>query len=343
MDGWAVTAGPAGRHLAIAGESRAGRPGGATVTAETAVRISTGAALPDGAEAVIRVEDSEEDDGRVFLFVAAESGANVRAAGEDLAPGTPVLEAGTRLGPAELAAAVAAGTGDLAVAPIPSVAVLCTGDELREPGAALALGEIHNSNLLALAAQAERAGAAVARTGRIADDRAATESELDAALGAAQVTIVSGGVSVGPHDHVKPALAALGVEEAFWRVALQPGKPTWFGTRGDRLVFGLPGNPVSAQVTFALFARPALLALQGTTDPPSGTARLAEAVRRSAERELAVRVRLATDADGVRWATTTGRQNSHLVTSMVGADALALVPAGEGALAAGTPIELVAL
>src|SRR4051794_41181360 len=296
MDGWAVTAGPAGRSLAIAGESRAGHPAAAAVEPGTAVRISTGAALPAGAEAVVRVEDAQEEHGRVRLGAEAAPGAHVRAPGEDLVPGAGVLAAGTRVGAAELAAAVAAGAATLAVAPPPEVAVLCTGDELREPGAPLGPGEIHNSNLPALAALAARAGGTVRSTGIVPDDRAATERTLEDALAASSVVVVSGGVSVGPHDHVKPALAALGVEERFWRVALQPGKPTWFGVRGDRLVFGLPGNPVSALVTFALFARPALLALQGAAEPPEGAARLAAPVRRNAGREQAGRVRPAAGA-----------------------------------------------
>ncbi len=142
-----------------------------------------------------------------------------------------------------------------------------TGDELRDPGEPLGPGEIHNSNApMLVGARVARAGRITAPPGRLPDDRAATEAGLADALEHADVVIVSGGVSVGPHDHVKPALAALGVEEIFWGVALQPGKPTWFGTRDGKLVFGLPGNPVSAAVTFALFARPALAALQGAGD-----------------------------------------------------------------------------
>jgi molybdopterin molybdotransferase len=149
--------------------------------------------------------------------------------------------------------------------------------------------------------------------------------------------MLSGGVSVGPHDHVKPALAALGVSERFWRVDLQPGKPTWFGTRGAQLVFGLPGNPVSAFVTFLLFARPALRALQGADPlPPRERAAITVDVRRRG-RTQALRVRL--DArDGTLHATPTGRQGSHLTASLLGADALAFIPAGDGVVAAGEPV-----
>ena len=174
----------------------------------------------------------------------------------------------------------------------------------------------------------------------MADRRAATAAALDDALSSADVVIVSGGVSVGPHDHVKPALAQLGVRERFWRVALQPGKPTWFGTRERTLVFGLPGNPVSAMVTFQLFARPALRALQGLAGAAGARAGAAgTAGEAQPRREQALRVRLDPRADG-QWATPTGRQQSHILTSMVGADALAFVPRGEGELEAGAGVEV---
>jgi molybdopterin molybdotransferase len=155
------------------------------------------------------------------------------------------------------------------------------------------------------------------------------------------VVCVTGGVSVGPHDHVKPALAELGVEERFWGVRLQPGKPTWFGTTGDgRLVFGLPGNPVSAMVTFQLFALPAVRALQGADpEPRRARARLAEPLRRNPKRDQMVRVRLERTDDGLV-ARSTKAQQSHVLTSMLGADALARVPAGEGDVAAGDRIDI---
>jgi len=152
---------------------------------------------------------------------------------------------------------------------------------------------------------------------------------------------VSGGVSVGPHDHVKPALDALGVEERFWGVKLRPGKPTWFGERDGVFVFGLPGNPVSAIVTFQLFARPALLALQGASPEAARvTAALGEAVPRNATRDEAVRVRLEEAEHGGRVAVPTGEQGSHQLTSMLGADGLAMIPAGEGELAAGDAVRV---
>jgi molybdopterin molybdotransferase len=193
-----------------------------------------------------------------------------------------------------------------------------------------------------LAAQATRAGARVVTKATVPDERTATEAAFGRALAEADVVIGSGGVSVGPHDHVKPALAALGVEESFWGVRLRPGKPTWFGRapRGT-LVFGLPGNPVSAMITFHLFARPALRALAGA-DPTGGTrsrATLDEPLPRNPNREEIVRCRLEARDDG--WhVRPTKQQGSHVLTSMLGAGAYAVVPAGEGQLAAGERIQI---
>jgi molybdopterin molybdotransferase len=173
----------------------------------------------------------------------------------------------------------------------------------------------------------------------VRDDRAGTEAALEAALTDADVVCVSGGVSVGPHDHVKPALAALGVEEHFWRVALRPGKPTWFGSRGDRLVFGLPGNPVSAMVTFHLFARPALRRMAGA-DPHDTRVRaiLDEPLPRSPKRDEVIRCRLDARDDGWHIAPTKA-QGSHVLSSMLQADAFALVEAGEGEVSAGERLD----
>jgi molybdopterin molybdotransferase len=341
MDGYAIKAGPAGRTLQLVGESRAGTPADRELADGEAIRISTGAAVPPGATAVIRQEDTESDGDTVTVTKDAEPGDNVRDAGEDMRQGASVLAAGTTLRAAELGAAVAAGVGDVLVSRKPRVQVLSTGDELRAPGEPLRPGEIHNSNAPMLVALATRCGAAPAPAQRLRDDRDATEQALATALEQSDVTVVSGGVSVGPHDHVKPALAALGVSEVFWGVSLQPGKPTWFGTAGDKLVFGLPGNPVSAFVTFSLFVRPALIALQNATDPPQldTEAVLATAVRRNRSREQAIRVRLER-LDGTTIALPTGPQASHIVTSLLGADALALIPAGEGDAPAGTRVQL---
>jgi molybdopterin molybdotransferase len=338
MDGFAIQAGPAGRRLRIAGESRAGAPSPVAVTGDTAVRISTGAMLPEGADAVIMVERTDEhEDGTVTLEAAVAPGQNVRGAGEDMRAGTVVLRAGTTIDAAAVGIAAGAHAGSLACAQRPRVAVLSTGDELVPPGSVLGPGQIHNSNALTLAALATEAGAEALLPVHVPDSAEATRAAIAAALEDADVLVLSGGVSVGPHDHVKGALEACGVDEDFWRVALRPGKPTWFGTRGEQLVFGLPGNPVSAMVTFLLFVRPALRALQGA-DPAARRveAPLAEAVPRTEGRDELVRIHF----DDAGRATLTGPQGSHVLTSLRGADGLARIPAGGGELAAGTPVEI---
>jgi molybdopterin molybdotransferase len=341
MDGYAVRSGPSERTLTVTGESRAGAPAERSLSDGEAIRVSTGAAVPDGADAVVRQEDVEEHGEQITVPVAVASGENVRKPGEDLRAGTPVLAAGTPLGPAELGLAVAAGVAELTVARRPNVAILCTGDELRAPGEPLGPGQIHNSNAPMLEALASRSGALVQATERVPDAPHATRSALEGALERADLVVISGGVSVGPHDHVKPALETLGVRELFWGVALQPGKPTWFGERSGKLVFGLPGNPVSCVVTFALFAMPALAALQGASrgGPSREHAMLAAGVKRNPRREQALRVRLER-RDGTTVAIPNGPQGSHLVSSLVGADALAFIPPGDGELPAGTAVAL---
>ena len=338
MDGFAVVAGPAA-ELAIVGESRAGRPAERALAPGEAIRISTGAVVPAGADAVVPVERVEATDGRVRV-PDTTAGANIRRSGEDVRAGEAVISAGAELGPAELAVLAALGIPRARCGGAPAVAVLVTGDELVEPGEPLRPGQIRNSNAYALAAQASRAGARVTGTSVVGDERDATEAALAAALDHADVVCVSGGVSVGPHDHVKPALAALGVEERFWGVALKPGKPTWFGARDGKLVFGLPGNPVSAMVTFHLFARPALRALAGAATPDRHAhAILDEPWKLNPGREQVLRCRLRAADDGWHVAPTKA-QGSHVLSSMLDADAFALVPAGEGELAPGARVDI---
>jgi molybdopterin molybdotransferase len=343
MDGYAVQDGPAGRRLEIVGESRAGTPSSRVLSEGEAIRISTGAAVPEGATAVIPQENVEVQNGAVTLGADVAPGAHLRPAGEVMRAGQIVLGAGTPVDAAELGAAISAGAVRVSVIRRPRAAVLCTGDELREPGERLEPGEIYNSNGPMLVAMADRCGAVTGPARRLPDDATATETGLSEALADAEVVIVSGGVSVGPHDHVKPALSKLGVNEVFWGVSLQPGKPTWFGTREGRLVFGLPGNPVSAAVTFSLFVAPALAALQGLASETSlGEAVLRSSVPRNPRREQAVRVRLERH-ESTLIAEPNGPQGSHVITSLVGADALALIPPGEGAVPAGTWVALVPL
>lgn len=338
MDGFALVPGPAGRTLRIVGESRAGTPWTGTVSAGDALRISTGAAVPAGLS-VLQLELATDHGDEVTAGDDVAAGRNVRGSGEDLRSGAVVLQAGTQLGPAELGVAVHAGAATVPCTRRPRVAVLATGDELVPPGAALGPGQIHDSNRITLLALARREGADVVLARRVRDDPQATREAIAEALGVADLVVLSGGVSVGPHDHVKPALEALGVEERFWRVALRPGKPTWFGVRGASLVLGLPGNPVSAMVTFLLFARPALAALQGASgQTPRRTEPLGEPIMRHGARDECLRVRRV---DGRLYAT--GPQGSHVLSSMALADALAVIPRGEGELPAGSQVEVLAL
>jgi molybdopterin molybdotransferase len=340
MDGYAVMAGPAA-ELELIGESRAGHPAAAALTPGTAIAISTGAAVPEGATAVVPVERTEAAGAATVRVPATEPGANIRRAGEDIAAGEVVLRAGDRLVPAALGVAASIGRASVSCARRPRVALLVTGDELTEPGEPLAPGGIYSSNGYALAGQVERSGAVLAGREQVPDSAEATRTALGAALEAADLVVVSGGVSVGPHDHVKAALAELGAEQRFWGVSLRPGKPAWFGTRGRALAFGLPGNPVSAMVTFQLFVRPALAALQGA-DPSATrtTARLGQPIPRNPRREQAVRVRLEVGDHGWRAAPTKGAQGSHVLTSMLGADGLALIAPGEGVAAEGERVEV---
>ena len=342
MDGYAV-ASPDGGALRVVGESRAGRPAEVAVETGCAVAISTGAPVPAGAVAVVPVERTERE-GDSVRAEAVTAGANIRRAGEDVRTGRTVLGSGTPLGPAELAVMAGVGRSAALCARRPWCAVVATGDELVEPGRPLAPGKIWSTNPLALVGQIAGAGGELVYRRTVADEPGPTRAVLGEALDDADVVCVSGGVSVGAHDHVKGALAELGVTEGFWGVSLKPGKPTWFGTTDRRtgpvLVFGLPGNPVSAMVTFQLFVRPALRALQGADPAPRrATAMLDEPLERNRRRDQAIRCSLRPEQDG--WhAVPTGPQDSHMLTSMLGADALAIVPSGEGAVRTGERVQV---
>ena len=243
MDGYAVRATDTPGVLTVAGRSAAGHPAGIELTTGNAIAISTGAVVPDGADAVVPVERTRGGEGTVDVEQVAR-GENVRPRGGDTAAGDTVVPAGATCGPAQLGALAAVGLERVRCARRPRVAVLATGSELRLPGEPLGPGEIYESNTVMLAAQVRRAGAEVEVHGAVADDADATRAALERGLDA-DVLLTSGGVSVGEHDLVRGLLAEIGVVEVFWRVAVKPGKPVAFSTRGSTLVFGLPGNPVS--------------------------------------------------------------------------------------------------
>jgi molybdopterin molybdotransferase len=334
MDGYAVRAGDTPGALAVVGQSAAGRPSDVTLGPGQAIAISTGAVVPDGADAVVPVERTRSGEGSVEVE-RVRQGENVRPRGGDIAAGADVVPAGASCGPAQLGALAAVGLETVRCARRPRVVVLATGSELRRPGEPLGPGEIYESNTVMLAAQVRRAGAEVEVHGSVADDAAATRAALEGGL-EADVLLTSGGVSVGEHDLVRGLLAALGVVEVFWRVAVKPGKPIAFSTRGATLVFGLPGNPVSSFVGFELFVRPALAALQGAVDPRPAflPGRLETALQRNGARDELVRGRI----DGSGLVTPLRGQESHMIARAAHANALVLVPRGDGELAAGSSV-----
>lgn len=342
MDGYAVRAADlAAGSVPIAFRLGAGdRP--QPLPPGAAAGIATGAPLPEGADAVVPIEDAYEDDG-ALVADPPRAGAHIRGLGGDVRTGELVGRAGSRLNPALLAAISATGVSHIAVARRPRVAALATGSELVPLGRPLEPGQIYESNVTAIVAQAREAGAEVTIGETIVDDRAATQEAFGRALASSDLVVSSGGVSVGPHDYVKPALLALGVREVFWRLAHKPGKPLWFGVApGGALVFGLPGNPVSSIVCFQLFVRPALAAMQHGRVDARPVARLAEPVARLRVRDHAVRCTLSASSEGMLLRPV-GPQDSHMIVHASGADAIALIDAGDGEAAAGTVVEYLPL
>jgi molybdopterin molybdotransferase len=343
MDGFAVRAADTPGHLPVVGRIPAGAPALGPLEPGQAMGIATGGVVPDGADAVIPIESVAEHDNAIEVQRSAEAGDHVRPRGGDIRAGEVVAEAGTVLTPARAGALAAAGIAEVRCARRPRAAVVPTGTELRRPGETLGPGQIYESNGLILSAQLRAAGAEVDVDAAVGDDEAAHRAALERAL-EADLVVTSGGVSVGPHDLVRRVEAELGVEEVFWRVAVKPGKPIAFGVREGTLVFGLPGNPVSALVGFELFVAPAVRALQGVLDPlPSlERGRLSGARHRNAERDELVRARLRRSEDGAVLEPLSG-QESHMIARAADADALVLVPRGEGELADGAPVEYLRL
>jgi molybdopterin molybdotransferase len=275
----------------------------------------------------------------------------VRRRGDDLRSGAVALSRGTRLRPAHLALAASLDRSELAVASRPDVAILATGDELRRPGSDPIPGTIPESNTVALRAMARRAGARARLFPYVRDDRAATERAFADALADADVVVTIGGVSVGDHDLVRPALEAVGVSLDFWRVALKPGKPLAVGRfartsgRRDAIVLGLPGNPASAMVTFSLFGIPLLRALQGDARPFPAThrARMTHAHAHEPGRLELARATIGYGDDGRLTATTLGNQASGAATSMAQSDGLVLVPLDSNGVPAGAEVDVLLL
>jgi len=346
MDGYAVAlsefaafngAGP--WSLPVRGESRAGALATPLLAGSTC-RIFTGAPIPAGADAVVMQEEVTRVGDTASFAKAPALGAHIRRRGEDLSEGALALARGTRLTPFQIGLAAAVDRNELLVARRPRVTILCTGEELRSPGSPALPGSIPDSNGPSLAALVAATGAIPVLAPRTGDTLQATEAALRDALRNCDLLLTVGGVSVGEHDLVRAALARVGAELEFWKVQIRPGKPLAFGRHGETLILGLPGNPVSAQITFALFGMPLLRAMQGDRQPipARGRARLQNALRQSPGRTGFYRVQLQGDL-----AITAANQASGSAASLAHADALVILPPESSGLDAGDSVELIRL
>lgn len=336
MDGFAVVAEDGSPWREITGVQVAGPDLGLEVSEGYAVKIMTGAPLPRGANAVIKIEDVEVSEDHIVLSdPTCPPGQYIRPVGSDLARGQTILRSGARLGPIEIGLIATMGYGAVDVARQPRVAVISTGDELVEPEADLAPGMIRDSNRFALMAALEEAGADVIHSSRVGDDIHELKARVEEIRPSIDVLVTSGGVSVGDKDIVRMLLGET-AEIHFQKVFMKPGKPLTFATAGDLVIFGLPGNPVSSMVSLELFVRPALLRMQGaiTVLRPQVPVRLAGTVRKS-DRPEYQRVYLNVAPDGVIEAGTTGNQISSRLASMLGANGLLVVEPGDGEIPAG--------
>jgi molybdopterin molybdotransferase len=344
MDGFAVRSADTPGTLPIVFRIAAGRPAEQALASGEAMGIATGGVVPEGADAVIPIEYVVAHDNDVEIPDAVASGANVRPRGGDVRAGDVVARSGTRLSAAQIGGLAAAGLPSALAGGRPRAAVLTTGTELRAPGESLGPGDVYEANGVMLAAQLASAGAVAEILPAVEDDEDAHRRSLERAL-EADVVVTSGGVSVGPHDLVRRIEAELGVREVFWGVAVKPGKPLSFGVRDRTLVFGLPGNPVSSLVGFEVFVRPAVLALQGASDPRPRfeTGTLTAAVRRNAERDQFLRGNRDPGGEGLPRITPLSGQESHMIARAASADVLLYVPCGEGEIAAGADVEFLVL
>lgn len=336
MDGYAVRAADiatatadAPAVLRVIEDLAAGSLARKRVEPGSAVRIMTGALIPDGADTVAHVEITDAGSAVVRVFRPLASGTNVRRRGEDMTRGSLVLAGGARIRPAEVGVLASAQKSMVTVARRPTVAIISTGDEIVDVDGALELGKVINSNSYSLAALASAAGAIPRMIGIVPDTREATIAAIESAL-ESDFLVSSGGVSVGAYDFVREALDALGAETSFWQVSMKPGKPVVLSTLRDRLYFGLPGNPVSCMVSFHLFIIPALRKAMGELGdllPPAVDVRLGGPLRSRGDRRTYQRVRVVA-AGGELVAVPMTAQGSGVSTSMVEANGLAIVEEG---------------
>lgn len=331
-------------HLRVAESVPAGRAPTKPLEPLRCARIFTGAPIPQGADAVVMQEDTRvHHEGYIAVVESAAAGENIRRAGEDVSMGDVVLRAGAVLSPARLGMVAGLGFAEVMVHPRPRVGVLVTGAEIVEPGRRLGAGQIYDSNSYTLCGLVSRAGCRPVRLGVAEDSREALRGRIERGLSECDVVLTVGGVSVGEHDLVKEVLGELGCEQKFWKVAMKPGKPVVFATRGERIVFGLPGNPVSAAVTFLVLARPALLKLRGMgeVELPRLEAEAGDDLVNSGDRTLFLRAAL--ERKGGKWTVRPlPRQGSHVITSLANADCLVEV-GGQSAVRRGSTVKVMLL
>lgn len=345
VDGYAVVAadGPGWRQ--IVGDQMAGYVAGLQVGPGTAVRVTTGAPIPPGADTMVMIEQTEERDGRVnILAPSLQAGANIRPVGQDIDQGQQVLAKGTLLGPAELGLLGTVGLTEVSVYRRPKVAVMSTGDEIVEPYERPAPGQIRDANRFSMMSVVRQSGAEPLDLGIVRDKAGSLQATIERGLTEADVLLTSGGVSMGQLDLVKPYLAQRGTVH-FGRVNTKPGKPVTFATIDGKPCFAMPGFPVSALVSFEVFVRPALLKMAGHTHiyRSREQAILAHHFRHSPDRTEFQRVRLTRRSDGRLVASSTGFQGSGRLLSMVGANGLVMLPHGQGDYQTGTEVEALIL
>lgn len=345
MDGYAIRSLDLGAHgmteLRVVGTALAGHPYSGTVVSGEAVRIMTGAVIPDGADCVVMQEQVVRDGECVRIAGAQHAGQHVREAGEDIQAGSSVLDQGRLLVPADLGLIASLGIGTVQCRKPVRVAFFSTGDEIRSAGETLGPGEIYDSNRYSLFGMLSRLPVVIRDLGVIADRPAELRLTLLDAAASADVILTSGGVSVGEADYIKALLAELGTIN-FWKVAMKPGRPLAFGRIGDAVFFGLPGNPVSVMVTFYLFVQPALLRMLGCTRPEAPTlpARTSASIKKRPGRTELQRGILSSDSDGSLLVAPTGEQGSGILSSMSNADCFIILPAECGNVEPGATVQV---
>ena len=347
MDGYAVRAADVASlpaRLKLTGESAAGHPFSGRVGAGEAVRIFTGAPVPEGADAVVIQEDTTRDGDAVIVQGDNVELGNIRPRGGDFSAGMTLLDAGRRLGPRELSLAASMGHGEIAVWRRPKVAILSTGDELVPPGETPGVGQIVSSNHLGIGALVQGIGADVIQLGIARDTQASLIEHVERAK-VADVLVTIGGASVGDHDLVAPVLSQQGMELAFWKIAMRPGKPLMSGRLGALRVVGLPGNPVSSLVCARVFIVPLIEHLAGAPRPADVTrpAKATVAIEANGPRQHYMRATLVPGADGTPLVTPVRSQDSSLLSPLAIADCLVVRPPRAAAVAAGETVPVLSL